>query len=593
MSKEKLSAIRTLMNEYKIEAYIIPGTDPHQSEYLPELWKRREFISGFNGSAGELAITNDTAALWTDSRYFLQAEEQLRGSGIALQKIGLPETPGMGEWLLQNLSAGNKVGIDPRLVSYRQFQNLKKELAAEGVSLVSVNDNLVDMIWEDQPDYPKTPVKIHPPEFAGVSAKDKISSLREKLAGKRADALIISTLDAIAWLFNIRGNDVAYNPYIISYALITGGDAMFFVHPEQLNGETRKYLKDEGISVHPYCHFQEILSRPGEKDIRVMIDPGEINQWIIDQLPENAEIIPGGNPVIAAKAAKNESELNGFREAHIRDGVAMVRFLRWLEENLGKMEITEISASDKLESFRAGQKYFAGLSFETISAYGAHGAIVHYSSTPESDVPLKPEGIYLLDSGGQYLDGTTDITRTIALGPPTPEQKEMFTRVLKGHISLATAKFPEGTTGPALDTLARKALWDVLLNYGHGTGHGVGAYLGVHEGPQGISYYRGQGVALKEGMVNSNEPGFYKEGEYGIRIENLIITRRNKENNSFLEFETITLCPIDTSLIDTALLTAGEKEWLNSYHREVYQKLSAFLGEEDRNWLKRKTAPIS
>lgn len=584
--------LQTLLSKFEIDAYIIPGTDPHQSEYLPDLWKRREYASGFTGSAGELIISKDKAALWTDSRYYIQAALQLKGSGIELQKIGLPETPSFAQWLGKNLKAGQVVGIDSRLIGINSFNSLASELLQYNILLQGVEENLVDRIWKDQPQFPLSDARIHPLDVAGKSVEDKLSDLREEMERNFSSVHIISMLDAIAWLFNIRGNDVQYNPYVIAYAIVSNKAASLFVHTEQINTSLKKELQDAGVTIHNYDDFKNELGNIETAGSKIWLDGDSCSRWIFDNLKDKENVLLEASPIIMAKAKKNEAELAGIRAAHIRDGVAMVKFLIWFENNLDKTIITEISAAEKLAEFRSEQKLFAGLSFSTIAGYKEHGAIVHYESSEESDVELHKEGIFLLDSGGQYLDGTTDITRTLPLGKPTAEQKDRYTRVLKGHIAIASALFPKGTTGPALDTLARKPLWDIGLNYGHGTGHGVGAYLGVHEGPQGISYYRGQGVPILEGMLTSNEPGFYKEGEYGIRIENLIVAEKATDDGSFLKFNTITYCPIDKNLIEKELMTGDEINWLNNYHKETFEKLSPFLNEDEKLWLSKATEQL-
>ena len=588
----KLRELRKLMKKFKIQAYLIPSTDPHQSEYVPENWNRRAWFSGFTGSAGELAVTLRKAGLWTDSRYFLQAESQLEGTDIQLYKLGLPDTPSIREWLSDELKSGDQVGIDPRLISHREFQDLQQHLQKKNIQLRSTERNLVDEIWKDQPSFPMSTLRPHPLKYAGISCQDKISLLQEELRKESCTGIILTTLDDIAWLFNIRGKDIPFNPLLISYAIVTLKNAHLFVHPEKLDRAAKKHLKS-AIKTHDYQEFSKFIKKKfGEKD-KLWIDASRVSSWISEQLDQKCELYLKESPVPAMKAPKNSVEIEGLRQAHIRDGVAMVQFLRWLETHIGRKKITEISAANTLEQFRRKQPLYQGPSFNTISAYQEHAAIVHYAATPESDVELKPQGIYLIDSGGQYLDGTTDITRTLALGEPSSRQKQLFTRVLKGHLQLAMTRFPKGTAGNQLDTIARKPLWDLGLNYGHGTGHGIGSYLNVHEGPQAISYYRGIGVALVPGMIISNEPGYYKPGEYGIRIENLILTIQDPESSpdglEFLAFDTITLCPIQLKLIDTSLLSAEEIQWLNTYHKQVREILSPHLSELERDWLKKAT----
>ena len=596
MIKQRVNELRKLMKKNKLDAYIIPSTDPHQSEYVPALWQRRAWFSGFNGSAGDVIVTEDKAGLWTDSRYFLQAEEQLKDSGIELYKIGNSDFPNMIQFLKDEIKPGGMVGIDPRLLAYSEAQKMETELAAKDISLQLLEENLVDLLWEERPKLPSDAVFIHDKKYAGETAQSKLERIRARMAAEGADMHVLTMLDSIAWTFNIRSTDVDFNPVAISYALITAEKAELFINPKKISKKVKKELKTV-VKLYDYNDFKKRLLKQAKRKSKIWLDQTSVSQWIVSLVEKKkSPVIFKESPVTLFKAIKNETELEGFRACHIRDGVAMVKFLHWLEQAVPKGGVSEISASDKLEAFRAELDLFKGLSFETISSYNEHGAIVHYTSSPETDVELKPEGIYLIDSGGQYLDGTTDITRTIALGKPSDEQKDRFTRVLKGHIDLAMASFPEGTQGIQLDTLARKPLWEIGLNYGHGTGHGVGSFLGVHEGPQGISYYRGIGVALEPGMICSNEPGFYKTGEYGMRIETLINVVKDEEKSStdwqFLKFETATLCPIDRNLIDKNLLSDEELSYLNTYHRRVHDTLAPLLEGVELSWLKKMTTAI-
>lgn len=596
MSKEHVRALRTLMKKHKLNAYLIPSTDPHQSEYVPALWQRRAWFSGFDGSAGDVLVTETKAGLWTDSRYFLQAEEQLEGTGIELFKMGVPGVPDLAQFIKSELKSGQTVGVDPQLLAYSEASELQKELAAKNISLTYVEENLVDLLWNDRPALPQDPVYLWDEMYAGESAAEKLRRIREKMAAEGAEVHVLTLLDAIAWTFNIRSNDVDYNPVAIAYAIITMEKAELFVDTAKISKKIKKELKPI-VKLYDYSDFKKRLHKYAKRKTKIWLDHTSINQWIVSLVSKKkSAVIFKESPVTLFKAVKNETELEGFRNCHIRDGVAMVKFLHWLEQAVPKGGVTELSASDKLEAFRSDVHLFKGLSFESISAYNEHGAIVHYTSSPETNVELKGNGIYLIDSGGQYLDGTTDITRTIAIGKPTEEQKDRFTRVLKGHLQLSMTRFPRGTQGIQLDTIARKPLWDVGLNYGHGTGHGVGAFLSVHEGPQGISYYRGIGVPLVEGMVCSNEPGFYKTGEYGIRIETLVQVVKDEthsgEDFEFLTFETITLCPVDRNLIKKELLSAEEVEYLNRYHQRVYETLSPYLEGVELSWLKKATNPI-
>ena len=594
MIKKRMEALRSLMKKNKIKAYLVPSTDPHQSEYVPVMWERRKWLSGFTGSAGDLAITLKKTGLWTDSRYFLQAEQQLQGSGIDLFKIGIPGVPTIPQWLKKELKAEDKVGFDPRLFSYNETQKLKSFLKEWRIKLTPIEKNLIDNIWQDQPPFPKNQIKPHPKKYAGRSIEEKLEMLRQQMKEEKVKAHILTTLDSIAWVFNIRGTDVEFNPVVIAYAIITPKKAMLFTDMEKITRAVRRHL-GETVQVYDYDDFRKQLKKLAKSELKVWLDPNSVSYWIVDILKKDCDLFFKESPVTRLKALKNKTEITGAKAAHIRDGVAMVKFLHWLERTVPQGGVTEISASQKLEEFRQELDLYQGPSFETIAGYQEHGAIVHYASTPQTDVELKPRGIFLIDSGGQYLDGTTDITRTIAMGKPTAEQKDRFTRILKGHISLAMTRFPRGTAGNQLDTIARKPLWDINQNYGHGTGHGIGAYLNVHEGPQAISYYRGLGVPLEPGMIISNEPGFYKTGEYGMRVENLIVVvedKNGKTTNDFYSFETISLCPIDLNLIDKNLLSARELGWLNSYHKKVKELLSPYLNKDEKEWLTKATRQI-
>lgn len=592
--KERIERLRELMKEEEVQAYLVPSTDPHHSEYLPEFWKRRQFISGFTGSAGDVVIASDEAGLWTDGRYFIQAEEQLKGTGMDLYKMGMPEVPKIEEWIADKLAGGGVLGVDPGLLSIESSSKLKKVLSEKEASIKYIERNLVDEIWEDRPPPSEAPLEVLPTDHTGESIQDKLNKIREKLNKKDCTAHVLCALDTIAWTFNMRGKDIEFNPVFISYAVITSDEAHLFIDEKKVTNDVKDHLGDL-VKIHPYQDIGGFMKEMAENDHRVWIDPKTTNRWLMIPLEGKVKVHKERSPVTDLKSVKNETELKGFRKCLITDGVAMVKFLKWLEETVPEGGVTEVSASDKLESFRKEGEDFVGLSFTTIAGYAEHGAIVHYDPTPETDVELKPEGIFLLDSGGQYLTGTTDITRTVTLGRPTEEQREMFTRVLKGHIGIATLKFPKGFSGKQLELPARKSLWDVGKNYNHGTGHGVGHYLNVHEGPMGLTP-RDIGVPLQAGNVLSNEPGYYKEGEYGIRIENLIVVRKDEklssEDSEFLGFETITFCPIDLRLIDREIMTDEEVEWFNDYHRQVFDNLSPHLDENHKNWLKDRTAEI-
>lgn len=589
---ERLTALRNAMKQQQIDAYIIPSSDPHLSEYPADCWKAREWMSGFTGSAGTLVVTADKAGLWTDSRYFLQAGMQLEGTGIDLYKMGLPDTPALPEFLIQELAPGARAGLNGQTYSAAEAIRLENELQKKGIGLTTDID-LIEPLWKERPAIPDAPLFEMPQELSGQSTADKLAALHDQLRAAGADSLILASLDEVAWTFNIRGTDVAYNPVVISYAFISEAENILFIHPKKLNAETAGRLKEQGVTLADYSMIYTYLSRLPETT-RVFVDKQRTNVALYRSLPAGCTIIEGISPACHLKSIKNETEINGFRSAVVKDGVALVRFYSWLESQMEAGEkVTEISLAEKLTAFRAEQPQYIMDSFETIAGYAAHGAIVHYSATPETDATLRKEGLLLIDSGAQYLDGTTDITRTIALGEPTEQMKKDFTRVLKGTISLAKSKFPAGTRGSQIDLLARKALWDAGINYLHGTGHGIGHCLNVHEGPQSIRMEENP-VVLKPGMVISDEPAMYRTGEYGIRTENMILTREDSETEfgKFLGFETLTLCPIDTRLIIPSMLSVRERAWLNKYHQMVYDKLSPQLDEAEKAWLKNKTAEI-
>ncbi|MCG8570551.1 MAG: aminopeptidase P family protein [Spirochaetes bacterium] len=595
MINERLTSLRKAMKTHHLDAYLIPGTDPHQSEYLPQMWKRREWISGFTGSAGNVAITLDKCGLWTDSRYFIQAENELSGSEIILFKQGLKDTPTMAQWLITELAEGSKVGIDPQLFSIFQATEMEQKLKEKKIILLSVEKNLVDTVRNDQSPLPKSQLKIHPEIYSGESTESKLARLRKAMKDNGADFHVIPTLDSIAWLFNIRGNDVDYNPLVIAYAVISQKQAWLFTSLERINSEVKNTL-NKTIELKEYSDFKPSLLQICQQGTKVWLDGNRTSKWIAGLLSDKCNLLYLDSPIIMMKAIKNPTEISGMRNAHIRDGAALVQFLYWLEHQLGQETITELSAQYKLEEFRKKQNLFQGPSFNTISSFGPHGAINHYASSETTNIELTGNNLYLLDSGGHYLDGTTDITRTIAIGQPTAEHKDRYTRVLKGHVQLSMAIYPAGTKGCQLDILARQALWNGGLNYGHNTGHGVGAYLCVHEGPQSLSHTRNLLVPLEEGMITSNEPGFYKENDYGIRIENLILTTKNNklstENQVFYHFETLSFCPYDIRLIEPTLLSPEEKDFINQYHKEVRTKLKPLLSNKEYQWLEKMTPPI-
>ena len=588
--KERIQALRMLFAPNHIKAFIIPSTDPHLSEYVAPHWKSREWISGFTGSAGTVVVLEDKAGLWTDSRYFLQAAEELAGSDITLFKEMLPDTPSITDFLCDNLKSGESIGIDGSMFSVLQIEQIKKELAVHNIH-VDLSGDLMDHIWENRPAMPKAPAFIYELQYAGKSCSEKVEILRNELKKQGIDALFLSALDEIAWTLNLRGNDVHCNPVVISYLLITQDEVVFFISPEKVTKEVEKYLKEEHINLRDYNDVETFLNSFTGKNL--LIDSKKTNYAIYSTIPPQCSIIRRESPVTLLKAIRNEQEISGIHAAMQRDGVALVRFLKWLEEAVPSGKETELSIDKKLHDFRAAQPLYMGESFDTIAGYKEHAAIVHYSATPESNATLLPKGFLLLDSGAQYLDGTTDITRTIALGELTEEEKTDYTLILKGHIALAMAKFPNGTRGTQLDVLARMPIWNYGMNFLHGTGHGVGHFLSVHEGPQSIRMNENP-VVLQPGMVTSNEPGVYKSGSHGIRTENLILVCKDKEGmfGEYFRFETITLCPICKKGIVKEILTAEEIKWFNDYHQTVYEKLSPHLNEEEKNWLQKATSSI-
>lgn len=586
---ERIHALRMWFKP-NIQAFIIPSTDPHLSEYVAPHWKSREWISGFTGSAGTVVITEKKAGLWTDSRYFLQAAEQLQGSGIDLYKEMLPETPSITKFLSDELQPGESVGIDGKMFSVEQVESMQAELSAKNIQIVFCPDPM-DELWENRSPMPESPAFVYDIKYAGKSCSEKIAAIRTELKKKSAESVMLSALDEIAWTLNLRGNDVHCNPVVVSYLLITEKKAVLFIAPEKVTEEVRNYLEKQQIEIQNYSNTEIYLSDLNSSSI--LMNPAKTNYSVFSSVNPQCRIIRGEAPVALLKAIRNEQEIKGIHAAMQRDGVALVKFLRWLESAVPSGTETELSIDRKLHAFRATQDLYAGESFDTIAGYKEHGAIVHYSATEESNATLHPKGFLLLDSGAQYLDGTTDITRTIALGELTTEEKTDYTLVLKGHIALAMAVFPSGTRGAQLDVLARMPLWSHKMNFLHGTGHGVGHFLSVHEGPQSIRMNENP-IVLQPGMVTSNEPGVYKGGSHGIRTENLTLVCSAGEGlfGEYLKFETITLCPICKKGIIKELLTADEVDWLNNYHQQVYEKLSPKLNEEEKAWLKEATAAI-
>ena len=588
--KERIHALRMTFRPNNIKAFIIPSTDPHLSEYVAPYWMSREWISGFTGSAGTAVILMDKAGLWTDSRYFLQAEKELEGSGITLYKEMLPETPSITKFLCQNLKPGESVSIDGKMFSVQQVEQMKEDLAPYQLQVNLFGDPLKN-IWKDRPSMPDAPAFIYDVKYAGKSCGEKVAAIRTELKKKGIFALFLSSLDEIAWTLNLRGSDVHCNPVIVSYLLVTQDEVVYFISPEKITQEVNEYLQEQQVSLRKYDEAESFLnSFTGEN---ILIDPKKTNYAIYSAINPACKVVRGESPVTLLKAIRNEQEIAGIHHAMQRDGVALVKFLKWLEASVLSGKETELSVDRKLHEFRAAQPLYMGESFDTIAGYKEHGAIVHYSATEESDVTLQSKGFLLLDSGAQYLDGTTDITRTIALGELTEEEKTDYTIILKGHIALAMAKFPAGTRGAQLDVLARMPIWSHGMNFLHGTGHGVGHFLSVHEGPQSIRMNENP-IVLQPGMVTSNEPGVYKAGSHGIRTENLTLVCKDKEGmfGEYFKFETITLCPICKKGIIKEMLTAEEVKWFNDYHRTVYEKLSPSLNEEEKKWLLEATKAI-
>lgn len=588
---QRLESLREVMRREHLSAFIFPSTDAHQSEYVADHWQGRTWISGFNGSAGTAVVTMKSAALWTDSRYFLAAEEQLKGTEFQLMKLKIEGTPTISEWLAQELQGENaEVGLDGMVNSYHETMGLIVDLRKSGGITVRTNFDPLGLIWTDRPAIPANPVEIQPMEFAGESVASKISRIRTALRQRHADGMLISALDDIAWTLNLRGTDVHCVPVFVSYLLISSQQVSLYVDSAKINDEVKAYLTENGISLYPYNKVAEGLARYSEYNI--LLD-GDETSYFLWKTVKCQEIIAGNSPVPAMKAQKNDREIAGFRQAMLRDGVAMVKFLRWLKPAVEAGGQTEISIDRKLTSLRAEQHLFRDISFDTIAGYQAHGAIVHYEATPETDVALKPEGLILIDSGAQYQDGTTDITRTIALGPVTEEMKHVYTLVLKGHIQLELAKFPDGASGTQLDALARECMWREGYNYLHGTGHGVGSYLSVHEGPHQIRM-EWKPTPLRAGMTVTDEPGLYLSGKFGVRIENTLLIKdyQTTEFGKFLQMESLTLCPIDLIPVDFSMLQPEEIEWLDTYHRDVFEKLSPYLEGEDLEWLREATRPV-
>jgi len=592
--KQNLAKLRAEMLQQQIDVYIILMYDPHLSEYVADHWRVIKWFSGFTGSAGNIVVTQDFAGLWTDSRYYIQAEDQLKNTGIELVKLEVPHTPEFIQWLYKTLPANSKIAFDGKVFPLALVGQMNSAFDRKNF-IIDSNVDLIGKIWENRPSIPQGEIFVHEIKYAGKSRTEKLSELRAEMKNQEFDYQILSSLDDIAWLFNIRGRDISFVPLAISYAIISQSQAYLFIESEKVLANVEAELKKDNILIKDYDEIFDVISKI-ENGRTITTQFSKTNYTLYSSIPAGCTIVDQLNITTRQKAQKNPTEVLNIKETMVKDGLAIVKFLHWLNTNIGKEKITEISASEKLREFRAEQDGFFGESFGPISAYNAHAALPHYSATSKTNVELKANGIYLIDSGGQYYGGTTDITRTIALGEPSQKQKDDYTLALKGTIDLAMAIFPYGTKGFQLDAIARKSLWDNQMNYGHGTGHGVGFFLNVHEGPQTIGT-SGSGdisAVLEPGMLTSDEPAFYREGEYGFRTENLILVVEDKETNfgQFLKFETVTLCPIDTKLINKQLLTKKEIDWLNSYHKMVYEKLSPNLSSGELSWLKENTKKI-
>ena len=596
MIKQRIEKIRDLMKEKNIYAYIVPSSDYHQSEYVGDYFKSREFMSGFTGSAGTLIISMDEAGLWTDGRYFIQAENELKDSGIKLFKMGEEGVPTIEEYLLEKLPKNSTLGFDGRVMSVKEGQSLANKLAFKGINIEYKYD-LVNDIWEDRCSLPTEKAFLLGIEYSGESFSDKLSRIRAVMKAKKATTHILASLDDIAWLFNIRGRDVKSNPVVLSYAVISIDSVYLFIDKNKIGEDIRAELSKENVQIKGYEEVYEFIKKIEENEV-VLIDTSKVNYAIYSNIPSNVQKIEERNPSILFKSIKNEIELKNIRNSHIKDGVAFTKFMYWLKNNIGKIEITEISATQKLEEFRREQDKFIEPSFSTIAAYKDHAAMMHYSATEESNYKLEPRDLFLVDSGGQYFDGTTDITRTIALGPIPENVRKDFTNVVRGMIRLSKAKFLYGCRGYNLDILARGPLWEEGIDYKCGTGHGIGFVLNVHEGPNGFRWKVREDIddtcILEEGMVTTNEPGVYVENSHGIRIENEIVVRKAEKNEygQFMDFEVITFAPIDLDAIDESLILKDEKVYLNNYHKQVYDKISLYLNEEEKQWLKTYTREI-
>ncbi|MCR8746404.1 aminopeptidase P family protein [Romboutsia lituseburensis] len=596
MIKTRIEELRELMKQKNIYAYIIPSADYHQSEYVGEYFKSRQFMSGFTGSAGTLVVTLDEAGLWTDGRYFIQADSELSGSNITLFKMGEEGVPTVEKYLVEKMPKDSTLGFDGKVIGAKEGENLEKQLEFKNIT-IEYNYDLVDHIWKERTSLPDKKAFLLGTEYTGASFSEKLSRVRCAMKEKGATAHIITSLDDIAWIFNIRGGDIKSNPVVLSYAVIGLDNVYLFIDENKLNDEIKSELHKENVYIKPYSEVYDFI-KSINNDEKVLLDPAKVSYAIYRNIPKGVQKIESTNPTILFKAMKNEVELKNIRNSHIKDGVAFTKFMYWLKTNVEKIKITEMSATEKLEQFRREQDKFIEPSFSTIAAYKEHAAMMHYSATKESDYTLEPKDLFLVDSGGQYYDGTTDITRTIALGSISQEAQTHFTNVLRGMIRLSKAKFLHGCRGYNLDILARGPLWDTGIDYKCGTGHGIGFVLNVHESPNGFRWRvvpdRDDSCVLEEGMVTTNEPGVYIEGSHGIRIENELVVRKAEKNEygQFMDFEVVTFAPIDLDAVDKTLLLKDEKEYLNKYHKEVYNKIAPFLNDEEREWLKEYTREI-
>ena len=596
MIPERIQRLRAEMQKRGIDMYVVPTADFHESEYVGAHFKAREYITGFTGSAGTAIVTKDEALLWTDGRYFLQAADQLEGTGVTLCRMGEPGVPKITEYITANLPEGGVLGFDGRVINASLGASFRAIAEKKHASL-AVSEDLIGIIWDDRPELSHAPVRILPLEYSGKPMAEKVAAVREEMKKKGADVHLLTSLYDIAWLLNVRGGDIDYVPVVLSYLALTDTECLWFVQDKVLTPELRAYLAENGVETRPYESFYDYAAAiPAGKT--VLLDKGVCNYRLVSELREGVKTVQAINPTVFMKAVKNETELKNTVNAHIKDGVAVCKFTYWLKKNIGKIPMTELSASAYLAARRAEQEGFLDLSFETICAYGAHGAVIHYEPTPETDIPLEPHGLLLVDSGGHYLEGTTDITRTYALGPITDAERADFTRTLRSHLNLANARFVYGVTGLNLDVLARGPLWEVGMDYKHGTGHGVGHILNVHEGPNGFRWRespdRSEGSVLEEGMITTDEPGIYIAGSHGVRIESELLCRRGEKNEygQFMYFQNLTYAPIDLDAVDVDTLTSTERRQLNEYHAGVYRTIAPLLTEEERTWLREATRAI-